>query len=71
MSAPDSTFDGFPFHAVFGHDDLKLALILCGVDPSIGGVLSNTTIARSSVRSNGSAAPRSRCASSIRGFNVA
>ena len=54
MSAPDSTFDGFPFHAVFGHDDLKLALILCGVDPSIGGVLlrgekgsAKTTLARS------------------------
>ena len=45
--------NGFPFHGVLGHDDLKLALLLCAVDPSIGGVLlrgekgsAKTTLAR-------------------------
>jgi len=30
---------GFPFSAVVGHDDLRLALLLNAVHPSIGGVL--------------------------------
>ncbi|MBB3752193.1 magnesium chelatase subunit D [Mycolicibacterium sp. BK634] len=34
MSAP-----AFPFSAIVGHDQLRLALILCGVRPEIGGVL--------------------------------
>lgn len=34
MSAP-----GFPFSAIVGHDQLRLALILCAVRPEIGGVL--------------------------------
>ncbi|HEY4452750.1 MAG TPA: magnesium chelatase, partial [Pseudonocardiaceae bacterium] len=30
---------GFPFSAVVGHDDLRLALLLNAVHPAIGGVL--------------------------------
>ena len=31
--------DHYPFAAIIGQEDLKLCLILCAVDPSIGGVL--------------------------------
>ena len=34
MSAPI-----FPFSAIVGHDQLRLALVLCAVRPEIGGVL--------------------------------
>ena len=30
---------GYPFSAVVGHDDLRLALLLNAVHPAIGGVL--------------------------------
>ena len=43
----------FPFSAVVGHEDLRIALLLCAVDPAIGGVLlrgqkgsAKTTLAR-------------------------
>jgi magnesium chelatase subunit D len=43
----------FPFSAVVGHEDLRMALLLCAVDPGIGGVLlrgqkgsAKTTLAR-------------------------
>ncbi|MFY9468966.1 MAG: ATP-binding protein, partial [Solirubrobacterales bacterium] len=45
---------GYPFSAVVGQDDYKLALLACAVDPAIGGVLAlgdrgtaKTTLARS------------------------
>jgi magnesium chelatase subunit D len=51
MSA--STRPQFPFSAVVGHDDAKLALLLAAIDPAIGGVLlrgqkgsAKTTLAR-------------------------
>ncbi|MGP4018220.1 putative cobaltochelatase [Saccharopolyspora sp. 5N708] len=36
---PATTTPGFPFSAVVGHDDLRLALLLNAVHPRIGGVL--------------------------------
>jgi magnesium chelatase subunit D len=39
MSAPSVTNTGFPFSAVLGADDMRLALILNAVSPAIGGVL--------------------------------
>ena len=51
MSAPARAL--FPFSAVVGHDDAKLALLLAAIDPAIGGVLlrgqkgsAKTTLAR-------------------------
>ena len=29
----------YPFAAIVGQEDLKLCLLLCAIDPSIGGVL--------------------------------
>ena len=36
---PDPERPGFPFTAVVGQDQLRLALLLCAVHPGIGGVL--------------------------------
>jgi magnesium chelatase subunit D len=51
MSSP--TRERFPFSAVVGHDDAKIALLLAAIDPAIGGVLlrgqkgsAKTTLAR-------------------------
>ncbi|MBI4897189.1 MAG: VWA domain-containing protein [Actinobacteria bacterium] len=53
-SSAESSLVGFPFAAVIGQDDFKLALLACAVDPSIGGVLATgergtakSTLARS------------------------
>ena len=39
MSAKEKQQSIFPFSAIHGQEDLKLALMACAVDPSIGGVL--------------------------------
>lgn len=51
--APSPPSPGFPFSAVLGQEHLKLALLLCAIDPAIGGVLvrgprgvAKTTLAR-------------------------
>lgn len=36
---PEKFGNGFPFAAICGQDDLKIALMLCAVDAQIGGVL--------------------------------
>ena len=36
---PSPSAQRFPFSAVVGQDDLKLGLLLCAIDPRIGGVL--------------------------------
>ena len=35
----DTVHPAFPFTAIVGHDELRLALILCAIRPEIGGVL--------------------------------
>lgn len=39
MSATELEAPGYPFSAVVGQDQLRLALLLCAVHPGIGGVL--------------------------------
>ena len=34
MTAP-----AYPFDAIVGQEDLKLALLVCAIDPGVGGVL--------------------------------
>jgi magnesium chelatase subunit D len=53
MTAGDAAASRFPFSAVVGHDDVKLALLLAAAEPAIGGVLlrgqkgsAKTTLAR-------------------------
>lgn len=57
MDSSESHDLGYPFSAVIGQDDYKLALLACAVDPAIGGVLAigdrgtaKSTLARSFAR---------------------
>ncbi|MEM8531956.1 MAG: magnesium chelatase ATPase subunit I, partial [Chloroflexota bacterium] len=37
--APPSAMPVYPFTAIVGQEDLKRALLLCVIDPTIGGVM--------------------------------
>jgi magnesium chelatase subunit I len=37
--APAERAPVFPFSAIVGQDDMKLAVLICAIDPSVGGVL--------------------------------
>ena len=40
----------FPFSAIVGQDEMKLAILVAAVDPSVGGVLIFGEIGRASCR---------------------
>lgn len=39
VAAPPARRPGFPFSAIVGQDEMKLALLVASVDPAVGGVL--------------------------------